>query len=180
MIFRETMFDTARLVLPEPRGDERGFFARLFCAAEFGRAGLPTEFVQQNVSLSVRRGTLRGLHYQAPPHGEAKLVRCLRGAIVDVIVDLRPASPTFRRWEAFDLSAENMAQLLVPVGFAHGFQTLQDATEVSYLVSHPYVPAAERGLRWDDPAIGIDWPMEPVEISEKDRTWPDLRVADPL
>jgi dTDP-4-dehydrorhamnose 3,5-epimerase len=177
MIYQTSALTDARLILPEPRRDERGYFARLFCAEEFRREGLPEVFVQQNLSFSAQKGTLRGMHYQAEPHGEAKLVRCLRGAIHDVIVDLRPESPTFLQWAGFDLTAENMAQLLVPVGFAHGFQTLTDDAEVSYLVSYPYTQHAERGLRWDDPAIGIDWPLEPTTISEKDRSWPDINVA---
>lgn len=174
MRFRSPPLAGARLVLPEPRRDARGWFARLFCAEEFAREGLPTTFVQQNVSLSHRAGTLRGLHYQAAPHGEAKLVRCLRGAVFDVIVDLRPDSDTYLRWAGFDLTEDNLAQLLVPAGFAHGFQTLSEDSVVSYLVTHPYTPSAERGLRWDDPAIGIDWPRDVAEISDKDRTWPDL------
>ncbi len=177
MIFHQTLFDTARLIELDRRGDARGFFGRLYCADEFAAQGLPTGFVQQNVSVSAKRGTLRGMHYQTAPNGEAKLVRCVRGAIVDIIVDLRPDAPTYRRWASFALSAENMTQLLVPVGFAHGFQTLANDTEVTYLVSHAYTPAAERGLRWNDPAIGIEWPLPPSEMSEKDQTWPDFATA---
>jgi dTDP-4-dehydrorhamnose 3,5-epimerase len=173
--FRQTIFDGATLIDMQQQKDDRGFFGRLFCAESFRAQGLPDVFVQQNLSVSVRKGTLRGMHYQAEPHGEAKLVRCIRGAIVDVIVDLRPGSRTFLQWDSFTLTAENLTQLLVPAGFAHGFQTLTDETEVSYLVSHPYTPSAERGLRWNDPAIGIAWPLEPTEMSDKDRNWPDYQ-----
>ncbi len=174
MIFRPTIFEGASLIEMEQHKDARGFFGRLFCAESFREQGLPDTFVQQNLSVSSRRGTLRGMHYQTEPHAEAKLVRCVRGAIVDVIVDLRPGSRTFLHWASFTLSAENLTQLLVPTGFAHGFQTLRDDTEVSYLVSHRYTPAAEGGLRWNDPAIGIEWPLEPTEMSDKDRNWPDF------
>ncbi|MDP2087033.1 MAG: dTDP-4-dehydrorhamnose 3,5-epimerase [Gemmobacter sp.] len=175
-----TEFAGASLIEPKKLGDERGYFSRIFCAEEFLRHGLPATFVQQNVSVSKKRGTLRGMHYQIAPHAEAKLVRCIRGEIVDVIIDLRPQSPTFLKWAAFHLSAQNMLQLLVPAGFAHGFQTCTDDTEVGYLVTQAYCPAAERGVRWNDPLIGITWPLEPSEMSHKDRNWPDLdlkRVA---
>jgi dTDP-4-dehydrorhamnose 3,5-epimerase len=151
VIFRNTIFEGAKLIDVERHADARGMFGRLFCAEEFHAQGLPDTFVQQNISVSARRGTLRGMHYQVAPHAEAKLVRCTRGAIIDVILDLRPESPTFMQWAGFELTAENLTQLLVPKGFAHGFQTLADDTEVNYLVSHPYTPAAERGVRWDDP-----------------------------
>jgi dTDP-4-dehydrorhamnose 3,5-epimerase len=177
MIFKTTPLADARLVIAEPLRDARGWFARLFCAEEFAREGLPASFVQQNVSFSRLPGTLRGMHYQAAPHGEAKLVRCLRGAVFDVIVDLRPDSATYLRWAGFDLTEDNFAQLLVPPGFAHGFQTIAEDSVVSYLVSHPYTPSAERGLRWNDPAIGIDWPLDVAEMSEKDRTWPNHVVS---
>lgn len=162
----------ALLLHPEPRGDERGSFARLWCARE---TGLDIPWVQVNLSESRLRGTLRGLHLQAAPHAEWKLVRCLRGAIHDVIVDLRPESPTCGRWVGVDLRAADAPSpsLLVPAGFGHGFITLEDDTAVSYLVSAFYEPSAERGLRWDDPAIGIRWPLEPTVLSDKDRAWPD-------
>ncbi|MFU8897581.1 MAG: dTDP-4-dehydrorhamnose 3,5-epimerase [Roseinatronobacter sp.] len=174
MIFHKTIFEGASLIDIERHTDARGGFGRTFCAEEFRAQGLPDSFVQQNLSVSTRRGTLRGLHYQVAPHGEAKLVRCIRGAIVDVILDLRRGSPTFMKWAHFTLTADNLKQLLVPSGFAHGFQTLEDDTEVSYLVSHPYTPEAERGVRWNDPAAAIEWPLDPTEISDKDRNWPDL------
>lgn len=153
--------------------DERGFFARTFCAREFAAHGLMERVAQSNVSFNARRGTLRGMHYQQAPHAEAKLVRCTRGAIWDVIVDLRPASPTHTRWFAAELTEDNHRALYVPEGFAHGFLTLTDDAEVLYLMSEFFVPDAARGVRWDDPAFGIEWPFDPVVISERDRTYPD-------
>ena len=172
MIFHTTTLNDAWLIELEPRGDERGYFARTFCAEEFERHGLLSQFVQQNASRSARRGTLRGLHYQMQPYGEAKLVRCTQGAIVDVIVDLREDSSTYLQHEAFELTADNHRQLYVPPGFAHSFQTLSDDVEVSYLVSAPYTPAAERGLRYNDERLSIDWPLAVTTISEKDAAWP--------
>lgn len=174
MIFTPTPLAGAWLVDLEKRGDARGFFARVFCEREFAAAGLETRFVQVNNSLSARRGTLRGLHYQLPPAAEVKLVRCLRGALWDVIVDLRPDSPTFRRWFGAELSAENRRMMYVPRGFAHAILTLADDTEALYMVSAFYAPEQERGVRWNDPSIGIEWPLTPVEISPKDAAWPDL------
>ena len=179
VIFHKTIFEGASLIDMERHEDARGAFGRLFCAEEFRAQGLPDTFVQQNLSVSVRRGTIRGMHYQLEPHGEAKLVRCIRGAIADIILDLRPESPTYMRWASFTLSADNLKQLLVPSGFAHGFQTLADDTEVSYLVSHPYTPAAEQGVRWNDPAAAIEWPIAPTERTDKDRNWPDLDLVQP-
>jgi dTDP-4-dehydrorhamnose 3,5-epimerase len=173
MLFHATTLQDATLVELQRRGDDRGFFARTFCEQEFAKAGLPTVFVQQNTSYSAMKGTLRGMHFQTAPHGEDKLIRCLRGAIVDIIVDLRPESPTYKKWEAFELNDENKLQLLVPKGFGHGFQTLTDHVEVTYLVSAPYTPAAEGGVRWNDPAFGISWPLEPTEMSDRDRAFPD-------
>jgi dTDP-4-dehydrorhamnose 3,5-epimerase len=167
----------AHTVALEPRSDDRGFFARLFCAQEFAAAGLEARFVQVNDSLSGRKGTLRGLHYQLPPAAEVKLVRCVRGVLWDVIVDLRPDSPSFKGWCAAELSAENRLMMYVPRGFAHGFLTLQDDSEVVYMVSSGHDPLRERGIRWNDPAIGIAWPAEPVEISARDAEWPDLDAA---
>jgi dTDP-4-dehydrorhamnose 3,5-epimerase len=174
MILHETKLKDARLVELELLRDERGFFARSFCARQFEDHGLRGTFVQQNSAQSLTRGTFRGLHYQRAPHAEVKLVRCLRGAIYDVIVDLRPGSPTFRQWQGLELSAGNRLQLYVPEGFAHGYQALTDEAEVAYLVSTPYVPGAEGGLRYDDPAIGIQLPLPVTAISAKDRAWPDL------
>lgn len=174
MIFHETELQDARLIDIQPRGDERGWFGRTFCTDEFGAAGLETVFVQQNASVSAEKGTVRGMHFQRPPHGEVKLLRCLRGAILDVIIDLRRSSPTFLRHQGFELSAENRRMLYVPKGFAHGFQTLTDDVEVSYLVSSPYTPSSEGGVRFDDPLFGIVWPLPVSVISEKDATWPLL------
>ncbi|MEZ5730419.1 MAG: dTDP-4-dehydrorhamnose 3,5-epimerase [Burkholderiaceae bacterium] len=180
MKFIELPLAGAFVIELEKRGDERGFFARSFCEQEFAAHGLPTVFVQGNVSFSAQRGTLRGMHYQVAEHGEDKLVRVTRGAIHDVIVDLRPESPTYGRWAGVDLSAETGRSLLVPRRFAHGFITLQDATEVSYLMSAAYAPGSDGGVRWDDPAIGIEWPIAPTVIADKDRVWPDLAQARPV
>lgn len=166
----------AAIIDLQRRGDDRGFFARTFCADTFRSHGLPGSFVQANMSWSAKAGTLRGLHYQQAPHAEDKLIRCVRGAVFDVLVDLRSDSPTFLEWEGVELTAENRRQVLIPKGFAHGFQTLVDDTEVAYQVSAPYAPEAEAGLRWDDPALRIDWPMTPSELSDKDRNWPDLKA----
>lgn len=172
MIFCPTELTDARVVELELRGDDRGFFARTMCRDEFDRHGMATEFVQQNTSFSAYKGTLRGLHYQEPPFAEAKLIRCIRGAIVDVIVDLRVHSPTYLKHQAFELNDNNRRQLYAPPGFAHGFQTLTDSVEVSYLVSAPYTPAAERGLRYSDSQLGIKWPLPVTVISDKDASWP--------
>ncbi|WP_304641515.1 dTDP-4-dehydrorhamnose 3,5-epimerase [Pseudomonas sp.] len=172
MIFHPTSLKDAWLIEPQPRGDERGFFARTMCRETFEKQGLLGDFVQQNTSVSVHKGTLRGLHYQLRPYAEAKLIRCLRGAIVDVIVDIRADSPTYLQHEMFELSAANRHQLYVPPGFAHSFQTLTDDVEVSYLVSAPYTPQAERGLRYNDARLGITWPETVTTISDKDANWP--------
>lgn len=172
MIFHDTELKDARLIDLEPRGDDRGMFARSFCAREFAAAGLETIYVQQNMSVSNFKGTLRGMHFQRTPDAEVKLIRCLRGAIIDIIVDIRRHSPSFMRHQAFELSASNRRQLYVPRGFAHGFQTLTDDVEVSYLVSAFYAPDSEGGLRHDDPALAIDWPLPVTVISPKDASWP--------
>jgi len=174
MLFHETPLVGAYLIEQERRGDARGFFARYFCENEFGAKGLETRFVQINNSLSAKAGTLRGLHYQLPPAAEVKVVRCVRGALWDVIVDLRPDSPTFKKWFGAELNAENRLMMYVPRGFAHAILTLSDDAEAIYLVSAFYGPEQERGVRWNDPAIGIEWPIQPVEISDKDAKWPDL------
>ncbi len=178
MRFTETDLPGAFVLELEPHADERGFFARAWCEREFAERGLETHVSQCNVSFNARRGTLRGLHFQAPPHAEAKLVRCIRGAVHDVIVDLRPSSPTFRRWIAVELSAENRRALYIPKGFAHGFQTLVDETELFYQHSEPHAPGFERGVRWNDPAFAIEWPFaESPILSEKDRAWPDFSAS---
>jgi dTDP-4-dehydrorhamnose 3,5-epimerase len=162
------------LIELEKRGDDRGFFARFFCEREFAEAGLETRFVQANNSLSRQKGTLRGMHYQAGPAAEVKCVRCIRGALWDAILDLRPDSPTFGRWYGAELTAENRLMMYVPRGFAHAILTLTDDTEALYLVSAFYAPEQERGIRWSDPRFGVEWPIEPVEISPKDAAWPDF------
>lgn len=174
MRFIETALAGAFVVEPEPIADHRGFFARVFCADEFRQHGLTPAVAQCNLSRNVARGTLRGLHYQVPPAAEAKFVRCVRGAVVDVIVDLRPDSPTHLQHVAVELTAAEHRALFVPECFAHGFQTLEDDTEILYQVSEFYAPGHEGGLRHDDPALGIDWPLPVSEISDKDRGWPLL------
>jgi len=174
--FQQTPLAGAFVVEPEPLADERGFFARTFCANQFAQAGLAAEVAQCSVSFNQKKGTLRGMHYQRAPHGEAKLIRCTRGAIYDVILDLRRDSPTFRSWIATELSADNRKALFIPEGFAHGFQTLFDATEVYYQISVDYVPAASEGVRWDDPAFQIEWPEMPLIISERDRSFSDFKA----
>ena len=173
MKFTRLPLGGAYLIDLEKRGDERGFFARVFCEKEFSEHRLGSRFVQINSSTSSRKGTLRGMHYQLPPFAEAKVVRCIRGALFDVIVDLRPASPTFGAWHGAELTSENRTMMYVPEGFAHGFITLQADTEAFYLVTATYAPQHERGVRYDDPRFGIKWPMPPTEMSDKDRAWPD-------
>jgi dTDP-4-dehydrorhamnose 3,5-epimerase len=177
MIFTPTAAPGALIIEPERRDDERGFFARAFCAAEFAAHGLDPRVAQCNISFNRRRGTVRGLHWQRPPRGEAKLVRCTAGALYDVIVDLRPASPTFRRHVAVELSACSRTMLYVPEGFAHGFQTLEDDTEVFYQMSEAFAPDAMAGARWNDPAFDVEWPLPVSVISERDRTYPDFDVG---
>jgi dTDP-4-dehydrorhamnose 3,5-epimerase len=172
--FTELPIPGAFLVEQQPLVDERGSFARSFCAQEFAAQGLDSRVAQCNLSHNPRRGTLRGLHYQAAPHEEAKLVSCLRGALHDVLVDLREGSPTSRRWTTLPLEAGDGRALYVPAGCAHGFLTLADDTLVQYQMSVPYVPGAARGVRWDDPALGIDWPAQPLLLSERDRGYPLL------
>lgn len=174
MKFHRTPLGGARIIELEKRGDDRGFFARYYCAREFAGDGLEPGFVQINNSLTARKGTLRGLHYQLPPAAEVKVVRCVRGALWDAIVDLRPDSPTYMKWHAAELSAENRLMMYVPRGFAHAILTLTDDVEAIYLVSDFYAPEQERGLRWDDAAFAIEWPITPVEISPKDARWPDF------
>lgn len=171
MRFTPTTLKDAVLIDLEKRDDARGWFARTFCEEEFAAQGLKTRFVQHNASANPRAGTLRGMHFQNPPHAEVKVVRCTRGALFDAIVDLRPDSPTYGKWEGFELTAANGRMLYVPEGFGHGYLTLADDTEASYLVSYPYTPGAEGGLRYDDPAFGIAWPREVAVISEKDAAW---------
>ncbi len=172
MIFTTTQLAGATLIDLERQEDERGYFARAYCEREFEAHGLPARMVQTNVSVTRHAGTLRGMHFQAAPHEEDKLVRCTRGAIWDVIVDIRPASPTCCQWLGVELSESNGRMLLVPKGFAHGFVTLSDDAAVCYQMSAFYSPAAARGARHDDPAFGIEWPVPVARMSDKDRTWP--------
>jgi dTDP-4-dehydrorhamnose 3,5-epimerase len=174
MIFLDTGIQGAYLLEVERRSDSRGYFARAWCADELASRGLSASFVQANMSQSVHAGTVRGLHYQTDPHAENKLVRCTRGAIFDVLVDLRPVSPTFLHWFGAELSAENQQSLYVPEGCAHGYQALTDGAEAFYHTTAIYVSGAERGVRFDDPAVAIRWPQEVTVVSEKDRSWPFL------
>jgi dTDP-4-dehydrorhamnose 3,5-epimerase len=174
VIFRETSLAGSYIIDLEPRRDERGFFARAWCARELAELGLETRVVQCDLSRTTRRGTLRGLHYQHPPHAEVKIVRCIAGAVYDVIVDLRRGSPTYMQHIAAELSAENHRALYVPAGFAHGFQALTDDVELFYQMSEYYAPTAGGGVRWDDRAFGIGWPIADPYMNERDRTYPDF------
>jgi dTDP-4-dehydrorhamnose 3,5-epimerase len=175
MRFVPAGLDGAYVIELEPYEDERGSFARIWCRDELAAHGLTAELAQCSISRNARAGTLRGLHFQRAPHEEAKLVRCTRGSIFDVIVDLRPGSPTRSRWVGVELEAERGNALYVPEGFAHGFQTLVDDAEVLYMISHRYVPEAAGGVRWNDPAFAIDWPEARARtISDRDRAWPDF------
>jgi dTDP-4-dehydrorhamnose 3,5-epimerase len=174
MKFKATPISGAFLIDLETQSDSRGFFSRIYCEREFAAQGLETRFVQSNLSFNKKRGTLRGLHFQAPPKEEIKLVRCTRGAIFDVIVDLRPDSPTFRRTATFELTQDNRTALYVPKRVAHGFQTLADQSEVLYQMGEFYAPELSRGIRWDDPILGIRWPIHPPILSPQDAGWPAL------
>lgn len=175
MKFTETALKGAFIIDIEKREDARGFFARIYCAREFAAHGLPEHMVQTNMSLTRVKGTLRGMHSQVHPHAEDKLVRCMQGAIWDAIVDIRPESPTYCQWMGVELSAANGRMLLVPQGFLHGFLTLTDDAVVTYQVSAFYAADAERGARHDDPSFGIQWPAAVVDMSDKDRSWPDFK-----
>ena len=179
MKFTETRLKGAFIIDLEPRTDDRGFFSRSFCQKEFEAHGLKTTIAQANISFNYRKGIVRGLHFQFPPAAETKFVRCSRGAIVDVIVDLRPESPTYLQHVAVELTAENRRGLFVPERFAHGYQVLEDNTETTYQVGEFYTPSAESGLRFSDPRLGIDWPLPPTEMTEKDAKWPLLEEAEP-
>ncbi len=177
MIFSETRIKGIYLLQPKRFEDERGFFAPSFSAREFAARGLASNFVETNISYSRTRGTLRGMHYQAAPFGQAKLVRCTRGVVFDVAVDLRPSSPTYREWLGVELSAENRSMLYLPGDCAHGFQTLTDDTEVFYMVSQVYEPASGRGFRWNDPAFKIEWPdVKERIVLQRDREYPDFSL----
>jgi dTDP-4-dehydrorhamnose 3,5-epimerase len=174
LIFTETPLPGSYVIEIEPQADERGFFARAYCEREFVARGLATRFPQCNLSRNLARGTLRGMHMQRPPHEEVKVVRCVAGAIWDVIVDLRRGSPTRLRWFGIELESRKGNALYVPAGFAHGFLTLAPATDVFYQMGELYVPEAAVGFRWDDPAFGIEWPLRPVVISARDAAYPDF------
>lgn len=181
MIFEPTPLAGAVVITAEPARDHRGEFARLFCAETFAAQGLDPHIDQVNYSFNPRKGTLRGLHLQRPPHGEAKLVRVTAGAVFDVIVDVRAGSSTFGAWFGLELNAAERRQLYVPVGFAHGYQSLTDAAEVAYAVSAPYAPDWQDGLRWNDPALGIDWPdLDAAILSERDRNLGLLKDFEPI
>ncbi len=172
MVFKETKLKGAYIIEIKKIEDERGFFGRSFCRKELTEHGLKGDIVQANTSFSNTKGTLRGMHYQVAPYEEAKIIRCVRGAMYDVIIDLRPGSSSFRQWTGTELTSDNYRMLYVPEGFAHGFLTLTDNVEVYYNVTAFYTPGTERGIRWNDPAFNIEWPFDPVVISEKDLNHP--------
>jgi dTDP-4-dehydrorhamnose 3,5-epimerase len=164
------------IIKAEANKDERGLFARTYDVAQFAAGGLPTEWPQCNTSWNARKGTLRGMHFQSAPRPDPKFVRCTRGRVFDVAVDLRPSSPTFRRWTGAELSEANRDALTIPAGCAHGFLTLEDNCEVFYMMGEVYVPELASGVRWNDPAFAIEWPIEPITMSEKDASWPDFQA----
>jgi dTDP-4-dehydrorhamnose 3,5-epimerase len=174
MIFKETEIKGVFIIEPQKHQDERGFFARAWCQKEFLNNGLSGHVAQVNTSYNKRKGTLRGMHYQQAPYEEIKLIRCTAGAIYDVVVDIRPNSATYMRWLGVELTSSNYRMLYVPENLAHGYQTLEDDSEVTYQVSEFYTPHAEAGIRYDDPVFGIRWPVETTSISEKDLNWPDF------
>lgn len=175
MRFKETSLKGVWIIEPTPVIDDRGSLTRMFCEKEMAACGLATRFVQHSRVQSPKKGTLRGMHYQEEPYGEVKLISCVRGAVFDVVVDLRPNSPTRNRWLGFELTPENMRQVYVPPGFGHGVQSLTDDTEVHYLMSQFYTPNAATGVRYDDPLFRINWPLLPTVISQRDKSWPLLR-----
>jgi dTDP-4-dehydrorhamnose 3,5-epimerase len=179
MIFTSTRLEGALLIDVEPKEDERGFFARTWCRRELAAQGLDTEIAQESISYNRHRGTVRGLHFQRPPHEETKIVRCTRGAIFDVIVDLRPRSPSYLRWQGFELTAENRRAVYIPKGLAHGFQTLVEDCEIVYQISSFYAPESAGGYRYDDAALGVTWPLPVTMINERDLGWPKLKVHAP-
>ncbi len=177
MIFSKTRLKGVFIIELEKHEDERGYFARAWCKKEFKASGLNSNLAQANTALSLHKGTLRGMHYQIAPYQETKIIRCIRGAVFDVVIDLRPNSISYCEWLGVELSSENHTMLYVPEGFAHGYQTLKNNAEVFYLVSQFYAPDAERGVRWDDPVFNIEWPeTSDLVISEKDNNWPDFLV----
>jgi len=180
MRFVETPLPGLVVIETDPFRDDRGSFGRLFCEREFGDRGLPTSFAQHSLSVTPRRGTVRGLHFQRPPHAETKLVRSIHGTILDVVVDLRADSPTYRRSFAIELDDRSTRGLLIPPGFAHGFQALTEDVRLLYLITPEYAPAFADGVRFDDPAFEIRWPLEPIGLSERDRSWSDWDERSPL
>lgn len=176
MNFLGTPLSGVVLIEADQLGDERGFFARVYCEQAFQEAGLPVIWPQGSTVWNRRKGTLRGLHFQDPPHREAKLVRCTAGSLFDVIVDLRPESPTYQSWWSVELSRRNLRTLFVPEGLAHGYQTLEDDTEIHYMISRPHVPGVARGLRWNDRRLGIQWPLPDPVLSDQDGNWPSLKA----
>lgn len=175
MKFNQTKLEGAFIIDLDKHRDERGFFARTWCRQELKDHGLNTDIAQTSISFNKRAGTLRGMHFQVEPYEETKLVRCTRGALHDVILDLRIGSPTYRQWTAVELSADNYRMLYIPAGFAHGFITLEENTEATYLISDPYVPDSASGIRWDDPAFDMKWPRAIEVISDRDLEWPDFK-----
>lgn len=180
MIFSETALKGAFVIDLELRSDDRGYFARTFCAREFADHGLNGSVAQTNIALNRRRGTIRGLHFQYPPAAETKLVRCTRGAILDVIIDLRPESPTYLRHIAVELTGSNRRSIYVPTRFAHGYQVLDDDTETTYMMGEFYTPSEEAGLRYSDPRLAIDWPLPAVDLTQKDQVWPLVEDSEPV
>ena len=174
MKFKETNLEGSFILETEKLEDERGFFTRMFDAKLFDELGLNSKTVQCNVSHTKFKGTVRGFHYQLHPFEETKLIRCTRGSIFDIIIDLRPNSPTFKKWNGFELNSKNYRQLYVPKGFAHGFQSLEDDSEIFYLVSEYHNSISETGIRWNDPVFKINWPLKPTKISKKDESWPNF------
>lgn len=178
MFFTETILKGAFIIDLEKFEDERGFFARSWCEREFVENGIYTKWVQTNISLSYKKGTLRGMHYRAAPYTEEKLVRCINGMIHDVILDLRPKSLTYRKWISVELSAKNRKMIYIPKDFAHGFITMVDNCEVFYMMSEYYLPGFDRGIRWNDPSFSINWPFEPKVISDRDKSYPDFVLGE--
>lgn len=177
MIFTKTKLNGAYIIDIEKREDDRGFFARTFCADEFEKNGLENKFVQSNMSFNNKKGTLRGMHFQKSPFEEDKLVRCTKGSIFDVIIDLRKDSPTYKEWIGVELTEKNSRALFIPKGFAHGYLTLEDNSEINYLVTQFYTPNSDSGVRFNDPAFNINWPITPKSISDKDKNHPDFKEA---
>lgn len=177
MKFTPLKIDGAYVIDLEPRGDDRGFFARVFCHKEFAEHGLATQFIEINTSFTKHKHTLRGMHYQLGQSSEVKVVKCISGRLLDVIVDVRPNSPTFKQWTSAELSAENRSMMYIPAGCAHGFMALTDDVEMTYFVTKSYDPVRERNLRWNDPEFGIEWPHQPVMISDKDAAARDFDPA---